>query len=254
MKLSGNRNSSPYFPLSREVCQCLSPPDFTLCLWFLQAVVVKSQGWVLCSFRLVQVELSRVQSHQGPAQKHVMGLQAWDLQDLGDAPFSVACQLLPFLPLQLQEETALKTAAFPSLFVLLKPLVAGHRDGKWSSVWFRQWCWRRLSSCFLLKGSRLNPLISFPVDYQELVCVLPSPVSWASSAFPKICQAFESCEALMTKPRSCIWVLMGKIQASGYFFICGLLLKLRAVFSFMLSEVTSRRNNVGLCVSMYQFP
>lgn len=25
-------------------------------------------------------------------------------------------------------------------------------------------------------------------------------------------------------------------------------------FSFMLSEVTSRRNNVGLCVFMYQFP
>lgn len=25
-------------------------------------------------------------------------------------------------------------------------------------------------------------------------------------------------------------------------------------FSFMLSEVASRRNNIGLCVSMYQFP
>lgn len=150
-----------------------------------------------------------------------MGLQAWDLQDLGDAPSSMACLLLPFLPLQLQEETALKTSAFPRLFVLLKPPVAGHHDGKWSSVWFRQWCWRRLSSCFLLKGSRLNPLISFPVDYQELVCVLPSPVSWASSAFSKIQQAFESCEALMTKHRSCIWVLMGKIQASGYFLYVG---------------------------------
>lgn len=91
----------------------------------------------------------------------------------------------------------------------------------WSSVWFGQRCWRRLSSCFLLKGSRLNPLISFPVDYQELVCVLPSPVSWASSAFPKIQQAIESCEALMSKHRSCIWVLMGKIQTWGYFLYVG---------------------------------
>lgn len=32
------------------------------------------------------------------------------------------------------------------------------------------------------RWSRLNPLISFPEDYQELVCALPSPVSWASSA------------------------------------------------------------------------
>lgn len=55
----------------------------------------------------------------------------------------------------------------------------------------------------------------------------------------------------MTKHRSCIWVLMGKI-----FFHMWVTSEAQSgeEFSFILSEVTSRRNNVGLCVSMYQFP
>lgn len=58
----------------------------------------------------------------------------------------------------------------------------------------------------------------------------------------------------MAKRGSGIWVLMVKIQAAGGFFFCICVTseaQSSEEFSFVLPGVTSRMNNVGLCVATF---
>lgn len=123
--LNEDRNSSPYFPLEQRSFPVSEPTR-------LHAMPVTSPGCVRALDRGGENDRKKVTGFPAvftwfrwsppwfkisgaPTQKYMMGL--W-------TPFSSACLHLPFLLLQPQEETALKTAAFPELFVLLKPFVA----------------------------------------------------------------------------------------------------------------------------------
>lgn len=57
----------------------------------------------------------------------------------------------------------------------------------------------------------------------------------------------------MAKRGSGIWVLMVKIQAAGVFFCICVTSEAQSSeeFSFVLPGVTSRMNNVGLCVATF---
>lgn len=130
--LNEDRNSSPYFPLKQRRWPVSEPTRLHT-----MPVTSPARGGVRALARGGETDRKKVPGFSAlfswsrwsppwckvsgvPTQKHMMGL--W-------APFGRACQHLPFLPLQPQEETALKTAAFPELFVLSKPFVA--RPPRW---------------------------------------------------------------------------------------------------------------------------
>lgn len=154
-----------------------------------------------------------------------MGLQA---------PFGRLCLHLPFLPLQPQEETALRSASEVGCFAETfchqdTEMINGAICDLGSGVE------RDLPLISFSRVSRLNPVISFPVGYRGLVCVLPKPHLLGFICFWKL------------------WVINGKVwelylgfegkdtRIGGFFLNLGLFLKLGAVKSFFIHA--SKRNN-----------
>lgn len=160
------------------------------------------------------------------------------------------------------ERSAWKTAGFLGYLFCWDLLLPGRWDGKQSSVWCGDWCWKKPSSYFLLQTLLIS---GFPFSQRDPCSVPLSPFLWIiGTCFcaPKphllgfVCFPYNEAGFQELQGTGCkVWELYlgsdGQDTSSRISFVFALLLKLRA--SFVLLKVTSRKSSVGLCVAKHWF-